>query len=120
RWAKRLFFCFLALYATTTGVTIYAFPHMTEAFHHNWWPWVLAVMAFLAVANIPRTLHKGYEFRALANSACVIAGTVFLFGIGLFPTMLRSTLDAAWSLTVYNSASSEGTLKVMLWMVLGG
>jgi cytochrome d ubiquinol oxidase subunit II len=120
RWARRTFFVFLALYVTTTGVTLAYFPQASEPFHHHVWPWVLAAMTVLAVANIPRTLHKGYEFRALLNSACVIAGTVFLFGIGLLPVMLRSTLNPAWSLDIYNSASSPGTLKIMLLMVVVG
>jgi cytochrome bd ubiquinol oxidase subunit II len=120
RWAKRLFFVFFVLYAVTTTATILSFPHMIASFSHRWWAWVLAGMTLLAVLNIPRTLHKGYEFRALVNSACVIAGTVFLFGLGLFPVFMPSTISPAFSLDIYNSASSPGTLRTMLWMVLGG
>src|SRR5207237_328288 len=43
RWAKKLFFCFLALWITTTGVTLFCFPQASAPFHQHWWPWVLAV-----------------------------------------------------------------------------
>lgn len=120
RWAKKCFYIFLVMYALATASTIIVFPHMVASFAQHWFAWVLAVATGLAVANIPRTLHKGYEYRALLNCACVIAGTIFLFGIGLFPTLLRSSIDPAFSLTAYNTASTEQTLRTMLWMAIVG
>lgn len=119
-WARRSFFLFLVLYIATTAVTLTQYPHMIAGFQEHWWAWILVVLTVLAVANVPRTLHKGYEYRALATSACVIAGTVGLFGIGLFPVLLRSSLDPRWSLDIYNSASSPETLKIMLIMAVVG
>lgn len=120
RWARVSFFIFLVLYLVTTAWTIGCHPHMIAGFREHWWAWVLVGMTVLAVANVPRTLHKGYEYRALANSACVIAGTVVVFGIGLFPVLLRSSLNPDWSLTIYNSASTEATLRTMLLMAAVG
>lgn len=93
---------------------------MITNFGEHWWAWILVAMTVAAVLNIPRTLHLGYEVRALVNSACVIAGTFALFGIGMFPNLLPSSIDPSYSIDIYNSASSLNTLKIMLWMVVIG
>lgn len=120
RWARRCFVVFLVLYIITTAATIVLFPHMIANFGRFWWAWILVAMTALAVANVPRTLHLGYELRALLNSACIIAGTFALFGIGVFPDLLRSSIDPAYSLNVYNAAASPATLGIMLIMVIVG
>lgn len=120
RWARRAFFVFLVLYIVTTIATIVVHPHMIANFGRFWWAWILVAMTVLAVANVPRTLHLGYELRAVLNSACVIAGTFCLFGIGVFPDLLRSNIDPAFSLNIYNSASSPDTLWTMLVMAIVG
>jgi cytochrome d ubiquinol oxidase subunit II len=38
---------------------------------------------------------------------------VFLFGFGLYPNVVLSSLDPAWSLTTAGAASSEKTLRIM-------
>ena len=119
-WAKRCFWIFLAMYIVTSGATIYLYPHMIANFGHFWWAWILVVLTVLAVLNVPRTLHLGYELRALLNVACIIAGTFTLFGIGVFPNLIRSSLDAAYSLNLHNAASSSSTLGIMLIMAIVG
>ena len=44
----------------------------------------------LAVANIPREINHGREFRAFLSSSLTIAGLMALFGIGLYPDMVRA------------------------------
>src|SRR5262249_8231355 len=114
------FWIFAALYVVTSGATILLYPHMIANFAHFWWAWLLVVLTVLAVLNVPRTLHLGYELRALLNVACIIAGTFALFGIGAFPDLLRSSLDPAYSLTLHNAASSQSTLHTMLIMAIVG
>lgn len=55
---------------------------------------------------------------AWGSSAVTIAFVTF-FGVGgLFPNLFPSSLDPAWSLTVFNSSSSPLTLKIMLGVAL--
>ena len=61
------------------------------------------VAALLAVANIPREIFHGRELRAFLSSSCAIVFLMALVGLGLYPTLLRATPDAARSLTIYNS-----------------
>ena len=44
---------------------------------------------------------------------------ITLFGVvGLFPDLLKSSLNPAYSLTAFNSSSSPLTLKIMLGVAL--
>ncbi len=38
--------------------------------------------------------------------------------IGLYPNLLLSSIDPQYSITAYNAAGSEYTLKIMLWVVI--
>ena len=63
-------------------------------------------------------LGKGQWWSAWFASCALIVG-VTLFGVaGLFPNLLPSSLNPAFSLTIYNSASSQLTLKIMLGVAL--
>jgi cytochrome bd ubiquinol oxidase subunit II len=61
---------------------------------------------------------KGQWWSAWFASSALIVG-VTLFGVaGLFPNLLPSSINPAYSLTIYNSASSQLTLKIMLGVAL--
>jgi cytochrome d ubiquinol oxidase subunit II len=62
-------------------------------------------------------LARGALFTAWVSSAVTIVGATFYGVIGLFPNMFPSTLNAAYSLTAHNSASSQLTLTIMLIVV---
>lgn len=51
--------------------------------------------------------------RAFAATALTIVFTVATVFTGLFPRVMVSSLDPAWSLTIYNASSSFTTLTVM-------
>ncbi len=56
--------------------------------------------------------------KAWTASAVTISG-VALFGVvGIFPALLPSSLNPAWSMTIANSSSSPLTLKIMLVVAL--
>ncbi len=119
-WVLRGFGFFNVLYMMTTVATIVWYPHMIDNFSRYPWAWVIAGLTMLAIANIPRTMHKGLEYQALFTSGAVISGTFALFGLGLFPDLLPSRLNPDWSLTIYNAASSPQTLHIMLIIALIG
>lgn len=106
----RTFFAFAALYVVTTVVTLLHVPRATENFAHAPLAWVIVVLNVLAVANIPRAIHRGREAYAFVSSACTIAALTFLVGMALFPALLPSE---GHGLDIYNAASSVGTLRRM-------
>jgi cytochrome d ubiquinol oxidase subunit II len=55
---------------------------------------------------------------AFAMSGLAIAFTTIAFFSGLFPRIMVSSLNPAWSLTIHNAASSAYTLKIMSFAAL--
>ncbi|MEQ8820786.1 MAG: cytochrome d ubiquinol oxidase subunit II [Sumerlaeia bacterium] len=119
-WFWKAFFAFLALWAVVTVWTLVKVPTMIANFGDVWPMWGFAILTIMAIANIPRCVKKGLPFRAFVSSGCVIIGLVFLFGMGIYPNMIPSSIDPAYNLTIYNTASSQTTLAIGLLMVLIG
>jgi cytochrome d ubiquinol oxidase subunit II len=71
---------------------------------------VTAVIALLATRWTIANRRDGWSF--ILTTVAVVFSTVTIF-IALFPRVMVSSLDSAWSLTIYNASSSPYTLKVM-------
>ncbi len=69
------------------------------------------VMMFLFIG-------RGAWWKAWFSSSVVIVDVVLFAIVGLYPNLLPSSLDASYSMTIYNSSSSPLTLKIMLAVVL--
>ncbi len=79
---------------------------------------LIPVIVVAALVMIRVYLGKGQWWRAWFSSSALIVG-VTLFGVaGLYPNLLPSSLNPAFSMTIYNSASSQLTLKIMLGVAL--
>jgi cytochrome d ubiquinol oxidase subunit II len=113
RFMWRTFGFFLVLYLLTTIYTLADMPQAIRNFSAVPAAWIVVVLNVLAVANIPRAIFLGRPGYAFVSSTCTMAALVFLFGVALFPNLIVSTLDPAWSLTIYRAASSERTLRIM-------
>lgn len=70
----------------------------------------LAAGALVAGLIANRVGREGWAF--VGTAVAVALGVVSLF-VALFPNVMPSTLDPAWSLTVTNANSSAYTLKVL-------
>ena len=75
----------------------------------------------LAVASLPAVrlfLVRNQYFSAFLSS-CVTIVMITLTGvIGLYPNLIPSSLDPAYSLTIFNASSSVYTLKIMTVVAL--
>jgi cytochrome d ubiquinol oxidase subunit II len=119
-WVNDAVIFFVICYGITTMATLLYVPHMSE--HIKEYPLFFAVplMTMLAIANIPREIQHGRDFRAFLSSAATIAGLMLLVAIGMFPFLVMGRPDPELGLTVYNSASSPRTLLIMLIIALIG
>ena len=70
----------------------------------------LAAVALIAAWQLSRLRRQGWAFVTMALTLVLVVATVFL---GLFPRVMVSSLNPAWSLTIYNASSSEYTLNTM-------
>jgi cytochrome d ubiquinol oxidase subunit II len=93
---------------------------MSEPFKENPYLFLIALLNMMAVANIPREIFHGREFRAFLSSAATIVTLFVLFAIGIFPNMVLSNPNPEYSLTIYNAASSQKTLNIMLIIAIIG
>jgi cytochrome d ubiquinol oxidase subunit II len=118
-WVNGAIIVFVVCYATTTMATLVYLPHMSSTIRAHPIFFVPAVLTMLAIANVPREIHHRRDFRAFLSSSAAVLGLMALVGIGMFPRLVTAT-DPARSLTVYNAASSDGTLRTMLVVALIG
>ena len=71
---------------------------------------VLAAIALIAAVLLQMKKKFGLAFSA--NALVIVFVTIAVFA-GMFARVLISTLDPAWSLTIYNASSTPYTLKIM-------
>lgn len=119
-WVNPTIILFIICYVITTMVTLVFVPHMSDNIKALPWLMIVPILNALAIANIPREIHRGREFRAFLSSAASMAALLALFGIGMFPDIIMAFPEAANSLTIYNAASSAKTLGIMLIIALLG
>jgi len=76
---------------------------------------LLAAVALLAGVGAARAGREGWAFTGtFATIALAVAG---LF-LALFPDVMPSTIDPAYSLTTTNAAATDYTLTVMTWVAV--
>lgn len=119
-WINNSIIFFAICYVTTTMATLIYFPDMVQHFIDFPFLFFVAVLNMLAIANIPREIHHGRHFRAFFSSAASIFLLLFIFAAGIFPNIVKSSIDPQYSLTLYNAASSQQTLMNMLIIAIIG
>ena len=81
----------------------------------------LALIPLMAVGGLLMIrvyIGKKEWWKAWIASSVTIVGATLFGVVGLYPNMLPSSLNPAYHLTIYNSASSPLTLKIMLGVAL--
>jgi cytochrome bd ubiquinol oxidase subunit II len=119
-WMWTTFGLFLVMYMVVTIMTLMLVPAATANFRNHPWLWLVVLLNILAIANIPRAIMSQQPLYAFLSSAAVIAAFTFLFGVALFPNLVVSTLGEEYNLTIYNAASSQKTLGIMLTIAVLG
>lgn len=81
---------------------------------------ILPLLSFLAIANIPRLVSKKKYKLALLFSSLTMAFLLMIVAFQVYPVLLPSTIHPNYSVTIYNAASSQKSLGIMLTIVLIG
>jgi cytochrome d ubiquinol oxidase subunit II len=77
-------------------------------------PYLFAVPLLAVGALVSIRVFLGKKNAASFTASCVTIVAVVATGIiGLFPSLIPSSIDPAYSLTIFNSSSSDYTLKLM-------
>jgi cytochrome d ubiquinol oxidase subunit II len=114
RWMGWTYGIFVALYLLVTAVTLAAVPRATEPFLQHRWAWLIVLANVVAISAIGVAIWRDWSGRAFLASCATIAAFVLLLGLALFPNLVASTPFPEHSLTIYNAASSQKTLLIML------
>ncbi|MFB7721243.1 cytochrome d ubiquinol oxidase subunit II [Nocardia sp. NPDC056100] len=107
-----------------TAVVVAAFGIWTQLAYGKGWTWIPLVLAVIGLLIAGFAATQGRDGWAFTGTALTIVGaTALLFG-SLFPNVLPSTIDAAFSLTVdgrdgtVSASSTHYTLVVMSWVAV--
>jgi cytochrome d ubiquinol oxidase subunit II len=111
---------FITSFAITSLYTLIFLPGVTDRFKEQPLFFILPLLAFLAVANVPRLVSKRKYFQAIVFSSLTMSFLLMLVAFQLYPVLLPSTIDPSYSVTIYNAASSQKSLGIMLTMVVIG
>ncbi|MGZ0015131.1 cytochrome d ubiquinol oxidase subunit II [Yeosuana sp. AK3] len=111
---------FIVSFSITSLYTLIFIPGVVDNFKETPVFFILPILAFLAVANIPRLISKKKYSYALIFSSLTMAFLLMLVAFQLYPVLLPSTLNPDYSVTIYNAASSQKSLGIMLTIVLIG
>lgn len=119
-WVNNTIIFFILSYVTTTMVTLMFIPHMVQYFRLHPVLFIVPFLNMLAIANIPREIIHGRDFRAFLSSCAAMIALMTIFGIGMFPNIVYSNPLPEHSLSIYSAASSAKTLQIMLIIAIIG
>ncbi len=119
-WATRAWMAWVVLYAAATLATFFAAPFLFDGVLRNPITWLAFVVLLGGLVFLPVAIRADRPGRALGASSAAIVAMITLVGVGLYPRLVPSLTDLAYSLTIVNGSSTERTLTTMLVIALLG
>ncbi|MGW0856572.1 cytochrome d ubiquinol oxidase subunit II [Streptomyces sp. NPDC002690] len=98
-----------------TAVLALGFLIWTQVRTGDVWSLLAMAVAVLALVAAIVTIARGREGWSFAFSGLTITAAVAMLFLALFPDVMPSSLNDAWSLTVTNASSTPYTLTIMTW-----
>lgn len=117
---NKLWIAFVALYFIATMATFFYASFLFKGMLGNPIFWVLLIALFAGIMFIPIAIKAGRYGYAFLSSSVMIAMMLLLSALSLFPRLVPSSVDLAYSLTIYNASSTPRTLLTMLIIALLG
>jgi cytochrome bd ubiquinol oxidase subunit II len=105
---------FVISYVTLTMATLIYLPQTADKFRSYPALFLVPLFTILTIINTRRLLEKGVYFKAFLSSALTSALLLITVTINLYPNIVISTIDPSFNITVYNGASSQKSLGIML------
>ena len=82
------------------------------------WSWATTVLAAAALVGAMVANGRGREGWAFTGTFVAIAMAVATYFLMLFPDVMPSSTNPAWSLTAANASSTHYTLTIMTWVAV--
>ena len=118
--ASALWIGFVVLYTLISIFSIFEAKFLFEGILSNVLFWVASIVLLGAVFTIP-VMVKAEKFgRTFLASSVTIGCMIGLMAISLYERFVPSSIDLAYSLTIYNASSTQRTLFTMLIIAIIG
>lgn len=118
RFTSRAWVPLLILTILVTWSSFELQPRLLAGFFARPWGWIFPLIALTGLAGM--ILFKKDNSRAFASSCAYLIGMLGSVAFGLYPEVLPSSSNPAFSLTIQNAQASEYGLKVgLIWWVIG-
>jgi cytochrome bd ubiquinol oxidase subunit II len=119
-WASNLWIPFVLLYVVMTLWSWVGSPFLFEGSTKNPFFFVFLILLVSTIVYLPIVLKSGKYGRAFLTSSLLITAMLGQMALSLFPRLVPSSINLAYSLTIYNASSSQMTLQTMLIIALIG
>jgi len=120
RLLRRSILFFVLTFILVSVISVLYFPHLSDRLLSSPVLFVVPVLAFLSIANVPRLASKGKYLRSFIFSSLSVCFLLILVAIELYPVIILSRGDIDNSMSIYTAASSDKALGIMLTIVAIG
>jgi cytochrome d ubiquinol oxidase subunit II len=118
--AKRAWLVALVLFVGATVATALVRPSLVVSLAHRPWAWPLPAFTIASAVVVLLALARGQEQRAFLASCAFIASILAATAAVLFPALLTSTVDPAYTLDAYQAAAGGRALSLgLFWLIPG-
>lgn len=111
---------FVILFSILSLYSLIYFPHLSDRFKELPYLFIVPFLAILSIANVPRLVSKQKFINAFIFSSLTFSFLLITVAIELYPQLLFANNNIENSITVYNAASSDKSLGIMLKFVTIG
>jgi len=119
-WASRGWVAWVSLYVAASLASFFMAPHLFEGAPGNPLTYVFLLLTLGGLVYLPVGVKGGRLGRSFLASCIAILASIGLAATSLFPRLVPSITDLAFSLTAANASSTERTLLTMLVIALIG
>ena len=121
RWLQTIYSVFLFLWALITILTLIYNPHMTAVYQKEPLFFLITFCGIVGISIMPKLISTHKVGLAFLSSFLIIASLVGNLCIGMFPNLIRSSVDPAFAaLTIYNSSASLLTMQILAFIAILG
>lgn len=112
---------FIVSFAVLSLYTLLYVEHLSDDFRSNPVLFVVPLLTFLAIANVPRLASKKKYLMAFLFSSITVSLLLILVAVEMYPNLLLSTVDPKYNIDIYDAAASTLSLRTMMIIVaIGG
>jgi cytochrome d ubiquinol oxidase subunit II len=120
RLVKSAIIAFVILFSILSLYSLIYFPHVSNKFKDAPYLFIVPLLGILSIANVPRLVSKQKFLSAFIFSSLTFSFLLITVAIELYPQLLFANNNVENSITIYNAASSDKSLGIMLRFVAVG